>query len=239
MAKLELLEGLRSVDLKLGTAAAKTITVQFGVKAPAGTYTVCFNNSDFTRGCAVEYVIAAGEANIDVVKSVTLTLDTTGTWKTDNTQGLYVSWSLMCGANYRTVSGVWTAVGGNGSIGTANQFNFMGTNGNVFELFDVSLTEGTVAPPFQVPDYASELALCQRYYEKSFPLAVVPAQNGGYNGAFGFSQNIAASTLMICGTVCLVPKRIINPTITFYNPGAANAFIMNATTGVSWTAQYM
>ena len=37
---------------------------------------------------------------------------------------------------------------------TANQFNFMGTINNVFELFDVSLTEGTVAPPFQLPDYA-------------------------------------------------------------------------------------
>ena len=34
----------------------------------------------------------------------------------------------------------------------------MGTVGNVFELFDVCLTEGTVAPPFEVPDYASELA---------------------------------------------------------------------------------
>jgi hypothetical protein len=42
----------------------------------------------------------------------------------------------------------------------------MGTLGNVFHLFDVSLTEGTVAPPFVVPDYASELTLCQRYYEK-------------------------------------------------------------------------
>ena len=41
------------------------------------------------------------------------------------------------------------------------------TAGNIFELFDVSLTEGTVAPPFQVPDYASELALCQRYFAES------------------------------------------------------------------------
>ena len=41
----------------------------------------------------------------------------------------------------------------------------MGTGGNVFELFDVSLTEGSVAPPFQVPDVVSELALCQRYYQ--------------------------------------------------------------------------
>ncbi len=42
----------------------------------------------------------------------------------------------------------------------------MGVANSTFELFDVSLTEGTVAPPFQLPDYASELALCQRYYRK-------------------------------------------------------------------------
>ena len=48
----------------------------------------------------------------------------------------------------------------------------MGTVGNVFELFDVSLTEGSVAPPFQVPDYASELALCQRYYRIVIPPGV-------------------------------------------------------------------
>ena len=34
----------------------------------------------------------------------------------------------------------------------------MGTvNGNAFELFDVSLTEGSVAPPFVVPDYAERV----------------------------------------------------------------------------------
>ena len=36
---------------------------------------------------------------------------------------------------------------------------------NTGTLGNVGLYEGTVAPPFQVPDYASELAACQRYYE--------------------------------------------------------------------------
>jgi hypothetical protein len=40
----------------------------------------------------------------------------------------------------------------------------MGTINNIFELFDVGLYEGSVAPAFQVPDYASELALCKRYW---------------------------------------------------------------------------
>jgi hypothetical protein len=158
---VQAIEGFRFADLKSGTSGAKTITLQFGVKAPAGTYCVAVRNATFNRSYVAEYVIAAGEANTDVVKSVSLQFDTTGTWAKDNTVGAYISWAFICGSTYRTTAGAWTA--GN-LMGSANQFNFTGTNGNIFELFDVSLTEGSVAPPYQVPDYARELALCQRYF---------------------------------------------------------------------------
>ncbi len=36
---------------------------------------------------------------------------------------------------------------------------------NTGTLSQVSLTEGTVAPPFQLPDYPTELALCKRYFQ--------------------------------------------------------------------------
>ena len=69
----------------------------------------------------------------------------------------------MGGTTYQQAAGTWLAGSG---YTTANQFNFLGTLNNVFELFDVSLTEGSVAPPFQLPDYPTELALCKRYYYK-------------------------------------------------------------------------
>jgi hypothetical protein len=156
------IEGYRTADLNFGSAAAKTIILQFGVKAPAGTYCVGIRNHAINRTYIGEYVISAGEANIDVIKSVTIPGDQTGTWTVDNTRGLYIDWCLMVGTTSQTPAGVWTA--GN-FLGSANQFNFMGTAGNVFELFDVGLYEGSVAPTFQVPDYASELQTCQRYYE--------------------------------------------------------------------------
>lgn len=175
------IEGLRVADLRSGSAAAKTITIQFGVKAPAGTYSVILQNST-PRAYVAEYVIAAGEANTDVVKSVTIQLDTTGTWATDNTIGLLLYWGLMCGTTYQTPAGTWVA--GN-FLGSSNQFNFMGTINNVFELFDVGLYEGAVAPSFQVPDYASELALCRRYY--SLP------EFGVQNGSVAASANYGGS----------------------------------------------
>lgn len=156
------IEGARIADLKAGTASAKQITIQFGVKAPAGTYCVALRNAGAARSYIAEYTIAGGEANTDVVKSVTLTMDTAGTWVTDNTTGIDLWFGLMCGSTYQTTAGIWTA--GN-FVGSANQFNFMGTNGNVFELFDVGLYEGSVAPAFQVPDYAQELLICKRYFQ--------------------------------------------------------------------------
>ena len=44
---------------------------------------------------------------------------------------------------------------------------------NAGTLGNVSLTEGNVAPPFQVPDYPIELALCRRYFSK----IISPAAN--------------------------------------------------------------
>jgi hypothetical protein len=158
------IEGLRVVDLKLGTVSAKTVTLQFGVRAPAGTYCVAIRNAALNRCYVAEYVVGAGEANTDTVKSVTIALDQTGTWAADNTVGLDVVWSLMTGSSLQTAANSWSA--GN-FLATSNQFNFMGTNGNVFELFDVGLYEGSSAPAFQLPDYVSELQVCQRYYEAS------------------------------------------------------------------------
>ncbi|MET4208543.1 hypothetical protein [Bradyrhizobium sp. LA2.1] len=160
---LQRLEGLRAADLKFGLSAAKTITVQFGIKVPAGTYGVAVWNGLGNRCYVAEYTVSGGEANTDVVKSVTIPGDTTGTWATDNSGAMLVFWSLMAGSNYQQTAGSWQSAA---KIATSNQFNFMGTVGNVFELFDVSLVEGSAAPAFQLPDYATELARCQRYFYK-------------------------------------------------------------------------
>lgn len=156
------IEGMRVADLRAGSASAKTITIQFGVKAPAGTYAVSLRNGAVSRSYAAEFTVAAGEANNDVVKSVTLQFDTTGSWNVDNAAGVYLGWTLVSGSTFQAPAGAWAA--GN-YFGTANVSNFLATNGNVFELFDVGMYEGAVAPSFMVPDFPSELAVCKRYYE--------------------------------------------------------------------------
>lgn len=167
------IESVRAVDLRLGTAAAKTVTLSFGVKAPAGTYTIALRNAGGNRDYITEYVIAPGEANTDVVKSVTIPLDQTGTWT-----HLEVTWMLMAGTTYHTAPNVWST-NGNG-LAVAAQFNLMGTINNVFELFDIGLYEGTVAPPFVVPDFDTEYLECERYFQ-FLDVAII----GGYASVAG------------------------------------------------------
>lgn len=201
----QIIEGIRMADLMFGTANAKTFTLQFGVKAPAGTYCVSFLNSAITRVYVAEYVIVAGEANTDVVKSVTVPGETSGVWPKDNTIGMYVRWGLMVGSTYQLAAGSWSSSGVNG-MGSPNQFNFMGTINNVFELFDVGLYQSAAAPAFVVPDYPSELALCKRYYE----ITTVSLQSP------------AASSMMV-PCPFKVTKRATPTMTTFTAPSVLNA----------------
>jgi hypothetical protein len=161
------LEGARVADLMWGTAAARTVTVQVGVRAPvAGSYVVQLQNAATDTTIVGSFSIAAGEINTDVVKSVTLAGATTGTWAKDTNLGMYFYLYLMNGSQ------------------SANAF---ATAGNVFELFDAGMYEGSSAPPFQLPDYSTELAACQRYYAKLAAGAQI------YNGS-GSTQQMAVTT---------------------------------------------
>ncbi|OKO83376.1 hypothetical protein AC629_22815 [Bradyrhizobium sp. NAS80.1] len=217
------IEGLRMADLQWGTAAAKAITLQFGVKAPAGTYSVALWNGSAARYYVAQYTISAAEANTDVIKSVTILGDQSGTWAKDNTLGCHVFWPLINGSSFQAATvNAWSNISSGNPIGLAGQANLYATLGNIFELFDVGLYEGTAAPSFQLPDFPSELLLCQRYYAKSFLLATNPAQNAGFGGAL-----VAVAATSGAGSISFRqywPVRMrAAPTVTTYNTNANDA----------------
>ena len=192
------IEGLRCADLRFGSSAAKTITVQFGVKAPAGTYCVTVQNVAGNRSYVAEYTISAGEANTDTVKRMTVPGDMVGTWASDNTSCISIHWTLMVGTTFQQAAGSWGTV--QYALGSTNQYNFMSVANSVFELFDVSLTEGAVAPPFKVPDYASELAACKRYYTKDTTIIQVPA-SGVMISLYNLKTEMRASPTVVFSNV--------------------------------------
>ena len=219
------IEGYDAVDL-----IETTFTLGFWVLSSiVGTFCVSFRNSASTSSYVAVYTI--NNASTWEYKTITVSggLVSSGTWLRDNQIGVRVFWALAAGSTYQTTGNVW-AVGN--YLATSAQTNWMATAGNTFRITGVQLSVGTVLPAWVSRPYEQELALCQRYYQKSFGQAVVPAQNAGNTGgAFSFPQVVgAASTQRAMRAVFPVTMRATPTTVTTYNPSAANAEMRNATT---------
>jgi hypothetical protein len=63
------------------------------------------------------------------------------------------------------------------------------TAGLTWTVGNVQLEKGSTATSFDYRPYATELQLCQRYYAKTFPQTVAPANGLGTNYFLGYSPN--------------------------------------------------
>jgi hypothetical protein len=77
---------------------------------------------------------------------------------------------------------------------------------------------------FEVRHFATELQLCQRYFWKTFPYATPVAQNSGtVAGALAYIVHVGGGTAFDSVPVHFPCPMRAAPTVTFYNPNAANA----------------
>jgi hypothetical protein len=103
------------------------------------------------------------------------------------------------------------------------------------DLDQVQLEPGALCSPFRRPAMGDELACCLRYYEKSFARATPPAQNAGPNtGETIWNAVTAGATGQRTGLRFNAQKRAA-PTVTLYNPQAANAQIRDQIVDADFT----
>ena len=218
------IEAFNTADLAWGTANAKTVTVSFQVYSSlTGTFGGALRNATGSRCYPFSYSIAS--ANTWTSISVTIAGDTSGTWAgSTNGIGIYLSIGLGVGSTLSGTAGSWSSPSGAGYFSSTGAVSVVGTNGATFYITGVQLEVGSSATGFEYRQYGQELALCQRYYEKSFNTSVAPAQNVGSNLYEICCSAVIASTGQARFLVkYLVTKRITPATITTYNPSAANA----------------
>jgi hypothetical protein len=78
---------------------------------------------------------------------------------------------------------------------------------------------------------SEEIVLCRRFYWKTFALDTAPAQNAGVNGCFRFNAAVAGAGNNFTSMRFPVAMRAA-PTITTYNPSAANAQVRDSSAAV-------
>jgi len=223
------IEGFNTADLGLGTVDAKTITLSFWVRASVtGTYSGSFTNGAANRGYAWTYTI--NSANTWEYKTITVPGDTSGTWVgATNGIGLRVYWDQGSGTGARTTAGTWQTGTYTGVTGTTA---ISATTGATFYITGVQLERGSTASSFEYRSYGAELQLCQRYYEKSFPIGTVPADNivtSAPNTTQFLISSYAGSSYISQNFNFQVSKRA-SPTMSFYSNYAING--TNGTAGV-------
>jgi len=161
----QLIEGQMIADARFGTASARQIVVRFGVRSSlAGTFGVRLTNDAANRSYVTTITIAGGEINTDLLRTVVIPGDTSGTWLTDTGSGLQLAITLAAGTTFQTTAGSWQA--GN-FLTTSAQTNFMGTGSATFELFDVGLYVDALnigaAPSWELPAWDADLWAAERY----------------------------------------------------------------------------
>jgi hypothetical protein len=175
------IEGFNTADLGWGTANAQPVTISFWVRSSlTGTFGASIRNGLVTRSYPFSYTVSA--ANTWEQKTITIAGDTTGTWATDNTAGLFLTFGFGVGSTLSGTAGSWQA--GN-FLSATGATSVVGTNGATFYITGVQLEAGSVATPFEQIDYGRELMMCQRYYVRGIiePGYLFGRQNGGNAGA--------------------------------------------------------
>lgn len=114
----------------------------------------------------------------------------------------------------------------------------------VFETFTLRISDiqaeiGPGATPFERLEFWLQMRWNKRFLRKSFPPATAPTQNAGVAGSYRFGQVVGASASQVWGWVPFDMAMRLAPSVTLYNPSAANAQIRNenaAADGSSTTA---
>jgi len=156
-------EGQDIVQTAFGTSGAKTLTLSFYVKSSiTGTFGGAFCDDDFTYSFPFSYTVSS--ANTWERKTVTISGATSGSFPNDNTQGMFLNFSLGTGSTYSGTADTW---GSSGYFDVTGTDAVIGTDDATWQITGVQLEVGDTATPFEHRSYGEELALCQRYFKKT------------------------------------------------------------------------
>jgi hypothetical protein len=205
------IEGLNVADLGWGAAGALPVMLSFWfLSNQTGPFSGAFANGAGSRS----YPFSFAYPTINVWQKVSIAIpgDATGTWATDNSNGIALVFDLGNGSNYRGTGGAWTAGAIYGVTGATSIVRTVGAN---FVVTGVQLEAGTIATPFERRLVGAELSLCQRYY--------FDAASGGATAAYQVGCYSPVAATITTAMINLPVAMRANPTVALRNQSYGNA----------------
>jgi hypothetical protein len=114
---------------------------------------------------------------------------------------------------------LWTSAGTTFNSRTGS----LGIQSNTFDIWGVQVERGGYATSFEERPLQQEIALCQRYFCKTFGINVAPASAAGQEGALFAGRSYAASTTVYVVNWQYPANMRIAPIVTTFNPSAAGS----------------
>jgi hypothetical protein len=203
------------------TFAGQQVTVSFWAKADAAKPISVELIQDFGSG---------GSPSTDV--------ETIGTTKTT----LSTSWQkVTVTATVPSISGktlgtnpdswlqfnIWFDAGSDLNARTDS----LGQQSGTFDIAQVQIEPGTVATPFEQRPIGTELALCQRYFEKSYPIA---SALGAVTTLGGWeSVSFDATNFYDFGRLKFTTRKRATPTISLWSTNGTAGALFNVSTAAN------
>jgi len=175
--------------------AQKAFTLSFWHKhTVTGTHSVAFRNSGNDRNYTAEYTQSVSNTWEKATINVSASPDplSAGTWNLANGNGLQILFFIMMGSNGTAATlDSWTSTSVKCSD---NQVNNTSSTSNSFMLAQVQLETGSTATDFEIRNHTTELAMCKRYYQKSYPYGTDPGTVNSIGcGIFGINGIASAA----------------------------------------------
>jgi hypothetical protein len=246
----QIIEGYNIADLNWGTPYASPITVSFWFRGFAGgSYATTVRVGG--GGQTTYNSLFSVNANTWTYVTYTVPPPPSGAAPTSSTTGAGIELYI---ANYNAYSpaaapNTWT--GNFPYQATQGALNWYSTLGNYVLVTGVQLEKGSVATPFEVRPFATELALCQRYYE----LVSFAAASGSTTTGTTLTlilpytvqkRNTASQSIALVANFLLTRPNVSNYTVTpangsisaqSYSLSGASFILTDSTQAFNFTGQ--
>jgi hypothetical protein len=219
-------------NLQWGTSNALPLTISFDLLSTADhTFYLSIHNFDRSRSLVRDIIVTA--STIPRRYTYTISGDLYGNWRNnifDSDTGINICINTGIGSSFvSALENTWR----NGTFyGRASSTGFLNTVNRTFLITNVQAEAGYMATVYEQRPIVTELQLCQRYYEKSYNMYVLP----GASSREGIQYLPLSSDTAISWTGLTVPfktpKRNVNWTGVHYSAnGTAGRLSYRETNG--------